>query len=400
MASALVGVRYFVLGLFIACNTVICSVGVWNLSVVQSRSKFYNAQVSAYMIFLGAFGLLCIFPLIFIDLIRRHAFTSRIWVELTWLTIFWTMELAGAAALSAIVPSNHCRFHRGKVGAKACLSGQILLAFAWIITLILLGYMVMLAVYAIVHQVSDSNVWNETVREYPWFASRSTLSSSPPSPSVEKGRGLPTLEHPRPQAVFNPLELVRETSPFDDPILPVPTFDSIPQPSYQPTHRSYDGLHFATMQDPIPIVEPAFTRTREAPKPPVRVHSLYPEHMQAQLSVDARNNLYSQSIQLEGQDPFPIGDWPRLPRRPSRRRPPPPPFRQISTEASALTQQPLPPIPSDQQGLSGTTNAPLPPPYKLGSPVRGPQWSNSIRKQPPPPLNLDGISNTSDHARR
>jgi hypothetical protein len=401
MASALVGLRYFVFGIFVVCNTVLCSVGVWNLSLVQTRS-FYNAQISAYMIFLGAFGLLCIFPLIFIDLIRRHPFTSRIWVELTWITIFWIMELSGAAALSAIVPSNHCRRHRGRLGANACLSGQVLLGFAWAITLILLGYMVTLAVYTIVHQVSDPNVWNETVREYPWFGARSTLSSPPPSPSLEKGPGVPTLMHPRPQTAFNPLELARERSPFDDPIEPVPTFDTIPQPSYQPTHRSYDGLHFATMHDPPPIIEPTFTRTREAPKPPVRVHSLYPVHMQAQLSMDARNNLYGQSLQLDGQEPSPIGDWPRKSRKGSRRQPPPPPPSRITAEANALTQQPLPPIPSNQRlRLSGTTTLPTPvSPYKLGSPVRGPQWSNSSRKQPPPPLNLDGISNTSYQARR
>jgi len=117
MASALVGLRYFVLGrfssgggdaahpesnithahpgFFIVCNTILCSVGVWNLSLVQNRPFYngsffsrlarvqllmindraastpspdhsntrYTAQISAYMIFLGAFGLLCIFPM-------------------------------------------------------------------------------------------------------------------------------------------------------------------------------------------------------------------------------------------------------------------------------------------------------------------------------------------------
>lgn len=267
--------------------------------------------------------------------------------------------------------------------------------------------MLMLAVCTIMHQVTDPNVWNETVREYPWFAVRSTLSSSPPSP-VSKRLRLPTLEHPRPQVAFNPSGLARETSPFDDPIQPVPTFDRIPQPSYQPTQRSYEGLHFATMQDPPPIIDPTFRRPREAPKPPVRAQSLYPEHMQAQLTVDARNNLYGQSTQLEGHEPSPIGDWPNGSRnggtanRYNRRQPPPPPSSQISTEASAPTQKSFSSIPSDQRlRLSGTTNAPSPvTPYRLGSPVRGPQWSNSSRRQPPPPLNLDGISNTPYPARR
>jgi len=260
----------------------------------------------------------------------------------------------------------------------------------------------MLAVYAIMHHVTDTNVWNDTVRGYPWFAARSTLSSSPPSPTVEKGPGVPSIKHPHPQPAFNPAEIARERSPFDDPVQPVPTFDSIPQPSYQPAKRSYEGLHFATMHDPLPLIEPAFTRPREAPRPPVRVQSLYPEHMHAQLSLDARKNLYNQSRHLEGQEPSPIGDWPRTSRNTTNGhdgRPHPP---RIITEAGASTQQPLSSVSPDQRlGSSRTTRVVSPvSPYKLGSPVRGPQSGNTTRKQAPPPLNLDGISNTSYHARR
>jgi len=245
--------------------------------------------------------------------------------------------------------------------------------------------------------MTDPNVWNETVRQYPWFASRSTLSSSPPSPTTEKGPGVPSIKHPRPRTAFNPSGLAREPSPFDDPAQPVPTFDKVPQPSYQPGPKSYEGLHFATMQDPVPIIDPALTRPRQAPRPPNGVRSLYPEHMQAQLPMDARDNLYRQSRQLEGYEPSPIGDWPRSSRtRDTGRRQPPPPFPRLTAEGNPLTQTPL-----SSASLSGTTNVPSPTPSrKLGSPTRGPHRSGSIRRQPPPPLNLDGISNTSHHARR
>jgi len=406
MASALVGLRYFVFGLFIICSTILCSVGVWNLSLVQNRT-FYNAQVSVYMIFLGAFGLLCIFPLIFLDLIRRNAFTSRIWVEFIWIAIFWVMELSGAAALSTIVPNNHCARRRGRIATNTCLSGQVLLGFAWAITLTLLAYMVTLAIYTIVHYATDSNVLNETVRGYPWFAGQSTLSSSPPSPVLEKGMGAPSLKHPHPKTAFDPSSITRERSPFDDPIQPVPTFDNAPEESYQPAQRTYEGLQFATVEDSPRVIEPAFTRPREAPKPPVRVQSLYPEHMQAQLSTEARNNLTRQMGQLEGYEPSPIRDWPKSSRNNGTtngygRRQPPAPLPHINTEASASIQKPLPSIsPNQRSRLSGTANISSPAsPYKLGSPVRGHQRTGSARKLPPPPLNLDGISNISYHARR
>jgi len=210
---------------------------------------------------------------------------------------------------------------------------------------------------------------------------------------VDKGLGAPSLKHPRPRAAFDPSGLAREPSPFDDPI----QLDSIPQPP----HRTYEGLHSAAMQDPPPIIDPTYTRPREAPKPPARVQSLYPEHMQAQLSTEARDNLARQLRQLEGPEPPPIGDWPRGSRKNGTtngygRRQPPPSFPRINTEASASTQQPLSSVSPDQRySPSGTTNVPSPV-YKLGSPTRGPQ----IRRQPPPPLNLDGISNAPHHARR
>jgi len=261
----------------------------------------------------------------------------------------------------------------------------------------------MLAVYAIIHNTTDPKVWNETVRDYPWFASRSTLSSSPSSPTVEKGRGAPSLKHPRPKTAFDPSGLTMELSPFDDPTQPAPTSDRIPQPEQTP----YECLHFAAMQDPPPVIDPAFIRPREAPRPPIKVQSLYPEHMQAQLSIEARNNLYGQSKQLESQEPSPIGDWPRNTRNnvtatEYSRRQLPSPSPQTNTDASASTRQPPSSSSSDQRSrLSGTTNVSSPvSPYKLGSPVRGPKRSSSTRKRPPPPLNLEGISNTSHHARR
>ena len=261
----------------------------------------------------------------------------------------------------------------------------------------MLAYLVTLTVYTIIHHVTDPNVWNETVREYPWFASRSTLSSSPPSPTTEKGPGAPSLKHPRPKAAFNPSVPARQPSPFDDPAQPVPTFDRVPQPSYQPGPTSYEGLHSAASHDPVPIMDPALTRPRQAPKPPVSVRSLYPEHMQAQLPMDARDNLYRQSKLLEGCEPSPIGNWPRNSRnRSTGRRQPPPPFPRLNGGTNPLTQLPL-----SSGSLPGTAGVPSPAPsHRLGSPTRGPHRSGSIRKQPPPPLNLDGISNTSHHSRR
>ena len=44
---------------------------------------------------------------IFLDLLRRNPYTSRIWVELIWVTIFWLMELGASASPLAKCTSRH-----------------------------------------------------------------------------------------------------------------------------------------------------------------------------------------------------------------------------------------------------------------------------------------------------
>jgi len=63
---------------------------------------------------------------IFIDLIRRNAFTSRIWVEFTWITIFWIMELCTSSPpVTVILEAPGLVFiHRDMVSNHTLLPSQ------------------------------------------------------------------------------------------------------------------------------------------------------------------------------------------------------------------------------------------------------------------------------------
>jgi hypothetical protein len=142
-----------------------------------------------------------------------------------------------------------------------------------------------------------------------------------------------------------------------------PPLTGFPNRPTSPPQRSYEGLHFATMHDPPPIVDPTFTRPREAPRPPVRVQSLYPEHMQVQLSTEARNNLYRQSNNWRAKNRPPLEIGPKILGRPNghgRRLPLPPPPGSTPRPTRRRNSRSLPSPPTNDSKLSGTTRAPSP----------------------------------------
>ncbi|KAG2147068.1 hypothetical protein BD769DRAFT_714123 [Suillus cothurnatus] len=107
MKSTMLFARYILFGLFVVCNAIICTVAVWNHSLVQATGG-QTVQVDVYLIFLGAFSLAFIFPIIFADILCTDPFSSRVWIECAWVALIWLMQLAGAAAVTAIAPRIQC----------------------------------------------------------------------------------------------------------------------------------------------------------------------------------------------------------------------------------------------------------------------------------------------------
>lgn len=201
MKSALLFARYVLFGLFVVCNAIICSVAVWNHSLIQADLGGQTLQVDVYLIFLGAFSLVFILPIIFADLLCSDPLSARVWFECVWVAFVWLMQLAGAAAVTAIAPHTQCVAQVTLVNNNACLSTRILLAFTWTCTIILLLYLFLLVVTAVTTQRIDPGVWHHNVRYLRIETTRQCLPSaqnSPSTPRFIKGRGTSEVHNPRP----------------------------------------------------------------------------------------------------------------------------------------------------------------------------------------------------------
>ena len=52
-----------------------------------------SAFIDAYLIAIGAAGILWMFPVMFLDQLRKNALVSRVWFECVWVGLFWLLNL-------------------------------------------------------------------------------------------------------------------------------------------------------------------------------------------------------------------------------------------------------------------------------------------------------------------
>lgn len=365
MASLLLCYRYFLFGAFIVCNAIICSVAAWNYSL--ARYTGLDLQVDVYLIFLGVAGVAFLLPVLFIDIFRKNALPSRVWFECAWVAVFWMFELAGAAAVTAIVPNELCLPDSEAIATYACLSTRVLLAFTWLLTVLLLIYLIALTVAAVSHQEDDAGVWHASVRFFPWFQIRSSLGSAPPSPTRNWQRPF-ALAAPQPKRPVKQADL--RMSPD------IEAAQEIEQPAPSMFVMSQSGANIVpvTVRQPVPEASVTARQASFPPPPqPEPVPSLYPEHVRSRLPQTA-------APVPSGPTPPPLGDWPRTAGRHRGL----PKYEPRSESVSPASPPPLPPRRAQPPPTPVVTSSrPLP---------RRRDSEDSPSRQRPPPLNLDGIS--------
>ncbi|KAI0831465.1 hypothetical protein BC628DRAFT_1415960 [Trametes gibbosa] len=209
MANSLSVYRYSCFGLFILCNAVVCCVSVWNLALAQSIG--WDPLIDAYMIAISAFGILFIFPVMCIDLLRKNSLIGRVWFECVWVGLFWLLHLAGAAAITAILPNTLCSVEADILLPSSCTSTKVLQAFAWIGAVNLLVYFCILMTTVIIHMKDDSQVWRGNTRLYPWYKLREALPSAGMKPSPARTWSKPFIASAAPQ-IRLPSDLSRKMS--------------------------------------------------------------------------------------------------------------------------------------------------------------------------------------------
>ncbi|GLB35050.1 hypothetical protein LshimejAT787_0206150 [Lyophyllum shimeji] len=306
MQSFLQVLRYIVFGLFIICNAIVTSVAVWNRSLGEAVG--WTPQVDIYLIFVGCLGLTHVFTVIFIELAYRHGITGRVWFECLWVGLFWLLYLAGASAVTSIAPNRMCDLQIRILINDTCVSTHVLLAFTWIMTIILLSYFALLMTASLVHLKHDSRIFHCYVHKFPWADLRRALPSAPASPSIPSflkkmpsiiaprpQRPVPTALYSRPRGLGSEYEIESYATPVPD--VHGPTAPSFPTPPIPVVHTSPD------IHQPEELTPP----------------SLYPQHVQSALTLGPRQlqppRPQTQHRQLRlhhpPPEPPPLGNWPR-----------------------------------------------------------------------------------------
>jgi len=160
----------------ILSNAIICTFSVWNFFIAQDIPQIL--QIDAFLIFISASGLAFIFFMIFIEVIRRHSVTCRVWFECVWVGVYFLMQFSGAVVLSTIGPSMMCA---PSAPADSCRSTMVLLSFVWINSINLLGYFLLLVISAILYANHDSRIWSRAVRHFVW-PDHGFFSATAPAP--------------------------------------------------------------------------------------------------------------------------------------------------------------------------------------------------------------------------
>ncbi|KAH7889290.1 hypothetical protein F5I97DRAFT_496613 [Phlebopus sp. FC_14] len=307
MKDKLLLARYLFFGFVVICNAIICSVAVWNYSLVHANQTL---QVDVYLIFLGAFGLAWIFTLMFIELLCSNPITTRVWFECVWIALLWLMELAGAAAITAIGPELQCARQAILFVYTLCVSQRVLVAFTWICTIILLFYLLFLVFIVVTHQRDDPTLWICSVRNLFRLTARQCLSSAPSSPSVPRFKKRVPLDihypHPvRPVPVPAYIHRAGLSSEYE-----IEHFQPVPAGAEQMDVESVLSLPEA-VPIPPPKPAPAILRSSEAPRHPIPNSIGIPRELSSTIVYSGQTQPSIPAPRTTTTSPPPLGDWPR-----------------------------------------------------------------------------------------
>ncbi|KAJ8078671.1 hypothetical protein PM082_012954 [Marasmius tenuissimus] len=357
MQYSIVALRYTVFGLLVAFNAVVASVAVWNLTfldVLDKAGRGPARAVDCFLIFVGTSGLVVVFSILFIELARRNALTSRLWFEAGWSCLFFLMDLSGAIAFTVIVPKQTCNEARGD---PSCRSTHVLMAFVWMTTVLLLLYCTILAAHTMMSSKGDCRVWTHSIHYLPPLPK--SLSTATP---VEMPRSW------KPEAIAAP-----------QPLRPTPTVMYSYRSGLSPDYRIE---HFEPPPENLTSRLSSTIQPAAFHDPPPR-NALYPQFLQPTLTADQPSSASPQNLPASSAPPqsaavptpSPLGDWPRadIMKRPSDRKParnsrvpaskhrsepnaasnpvsPPPPIRHSDSRprpsGPRTSHRPLPPQPS------------------------------------------------------
>lgn len=359
MKSFLLPFRYVVFVAFIVSNSITCSTAVWNLSLAQAAGQ--TLSVDGFVVFVGAAALAFIFPIILIELARQNPITACVGFELSWVAFFGVLEFCAAVALSAIGPGVMCNAGVIALTRDSCISTRVVLAFSWICTILLFGYLLALGLSAYLHKNENPQIWGCNVRRFDWCGARSYMGDDGP-----KSLTLPRfVEKTRPGSLIGP----------------------------KPRYPAPNALYLqANIEQSIQQPQPQASAARQPAPVPAAVHnardataaSFYPKHMQSVItSQPSFAGKPMKEIPLSSSPP-PLGDWPR----PS-----------IISQPRSKRQEPsrgytIPPVNASSNDVYSKPQPATHSTRPLANHRTTRSTSSNERRKIPPPLDLSKISNT------
>jgi len=343
MARPIVYLRYCLFFILAASFAVQASVAAWNLQIEQSLTL--HSQLDSYLIFCGAFGLLVLFPVACIDIARKNAVFACVWFETLWLALFFVLETAGAAALTALLPQLSCTQKVPALRDPSCQSTNVLTGITWAITVVVLFYMTTLIICAIIHHDTHPDVWRSGVRDFAWFEykNRAERIVSPPcSPARWCSRQKEEKQLQQQQQQLPP----KVVAPKPTRNAPAPLWTSYEVEHY--TADTFAGPRYPRAPAPPPPAIQQMQARRAAPP------SLYPNHMESTVPPVLPSSLPT--------NVRPVGDWPTTSSSPRPSRQQQRTRNSQQTATSSLQRDPESPVvgPPSKRPPRGPRNRPSP----------------------------------------
>jgi hypothetical protein len=302
--------------------------------------------------------------MIFIEVGRKNAFTSRIWFDCLWSGLFFCFNISLASVVTALLPSQMCSGTLN-LPSGACGSTKGLEGFAWLHTFILFVYFLTIFLTVFIYSGRDNRLWGYSIYNlstYDRSNSSNRLQSPPSSPvpnMLHRFIKPPSIAAPRPQRPSNVANLM----PY--------AYRSGLSPDYQIEHFQFP----VEPQRPPPVVG-------SGPS------NLYPGFMRSSLPPGAHlpsSRRNSAAFGPQQQQPLqPLVEWPRpdIMTQQSRR------SRRITPKAPLSSSVPLSSSApqADEAGVSRNASMSI-----SRSRPYGPRTRTGSDSRPPP-LDLTTIS--------
>ncbi|KAJ7710017.1 hypothetical protein B0H17DRAFT_1030284 [Mycena rosella] len=356
--------RYLVFAVTIVCNAILASVAVWNSSLGSPLGR--DSRIDIYLVVVGALGLALAFIIIFAELVRRNAFTSRVWFEILWSTLFFLLDLVGASILAAVGPDDLCSEQKNSkpLPPGSCPSTRVLMAFTWLSTFILLIYLVLLVFLTVINRNNQSvpRIWECTVHNFPPLTSQNSNANILPRFTKDRMAEVASPVPQRPNTVPSALYSLRSAglgSQYQIEHFKPPAHAPGPPAPSSPVASPADHLHRS----------PSTAGNVQA------AVALYPQFLSSAYVSRPSSSAYVPSppapTPQTSPSPPPLGDWPRTN----------PPLR---------IKRKLPPTAEGHAAGGPSLSRPMGPRTRTGG--------SSISR--PPPLDLSSMSTHRDRERQ